>query len=158
MLYAYLFIAIALFGSGYATAWKAGAEQISTLEAQIEISNHEAKRLLQQATAQTAHAEAEATVANIQLETEHAKNIESVTASAGLLGAVRMRIATKHPNCANTLSKGASAAITTDSTDTTELPTELVALLQTESRRCDQVMAWSEEAYQFISNNCGIKP
>jgi len=156
MIYGYLLIAITLFGSGYATAWKVGTKQIIALEAQINASNTDAKQMLLETIEATERAEQAAVIANIQLETEHEKNIEAITASAGMLGAVRMRIPVQPKDCGRTVPKSAGAALTPDSTESAELPTELVALLQSESKRCDQVNAWSQEAFKFITNNCGV--
>ena len=157
MPYACLFIAITLFGSGYATAWKVGTQQIIALEVQIIASNTDAQQKLLEAIEATERAEQAAVIANIQLETEHEKNIEAITAGAGMLGAVRMRVPVHPKDCGRAVPKSAGAGVIEDSTDTTELPNDLTQLLRSETLRADNLAVYANEAYQYISTKCGIK-
>jgi hypothetical protein len=157
MIYGYLLIAITLFGSGYATAWKVGTQQIIALEAQIIASNADAQQKLLEAIEATERAEQAAANANIQLETEHEKNIEAITAGAGMLGAVRMRVPVHPKDCGRAVPKSAGAGVIEDSTDTAELPNDLTQLLRSETLRADNLAVYANEAYQYISTKCGIK-
>lgn len=153
----YILIAAAVFGSGYATAWKTEQTQIAKLEAQIELSNESEKRKFDAALAQVSSAESDAAIASIQLESEHDKSVKLINNSRDSLSAIRMRVPTKLSNCSNTLSKSSSSSKPVATTGSTELPRDLEKLLRAESYRADTVAEYAGECFKFVKSNCGIK-
>jgi hypothetical protein len=153
----YALIAAIVFGSGYGTCWKVMNQQVATLNAQIEVSNADAKRRLLESVAATEKAERDAAEANVQLENEHAKNMQLVSDNSTALSNVRMRIKTVHTNCSSPVPEGTSTGVPTDTTDTTELPEDFEGLLRQKSAECDKVAVYANEAYKFVSNHCEVR-
>lgn len=152
----YTLIAAVVFGSGYGTCWKVMNQQVATLNAQIEVSNADAKRRLLESVAATEKAEGEAALANIQLEHEHTKAMQLVSDTNASLANVRMRIRTVHTNCSGAVPKSTDTGVPTDTTDTTELPEDFTRLLRNKAVECDKVAVYAEAAYQKLAANCGI--
>jgi len=153
----YALLAATLFGSGYGTCWKVMTRQVAALNAQIEVSNADAKRRLLESTKEIEAAERTAAETAKQLEDETHKNIELNADIANRLAAVRMRVKTVHTNCSGTVPKGGSPGAPTDATDLTELPEEFAGLLRAESLRADNLAVYADECYHFVNNQCGIK-
>ena len=153
----YALLAATLFGSGYGTCWKVMTRQVATLNAQIEVSNADAKRRLLESTTATETAERNAAETAQQLETEYVKNIELNRVVGRSLDAVRMRVKTVRTNCSNTLSKSDNSGTPTGATDTAELPADFEKLLRDESLRADNLAVYADECYHFVNNQCGIK-
>ena len=153
----YAIVAVALFGSGYGTCWKVMTRQVAALNAQIEVSNADAKRRLLESTTATEEAERKAAETAQQLETEYVKNIELNRVVGHSLDAVRMRVKTVHTNCANALPKSSDTGTPTDATDTAELPADFERLLRAEGLRADNLAVYADECYHFVNNQCGIK-
>jgi hypothetical protein len=105
----YALIAAALFGGGYGSCWSHMTKQVSALNAQIQLSNEDAKRKLLDAITQAERAEQDAAIANTSLETEHEKNVDINTHLSDSLAATRMYIYAKHTNSGCPTSKGVSA-------------------------------------------------
>ena len=153
----YALLAATLFGSGYGTCWKVMTRQVATLNAQIEVSNADAKRRLLESVTATEVAERKAAETAQQLETEYVKNIELNRVVGRSLDAVRMRVKTVRTNCSNTLSKSDNSGTPTGATDLTELPADFTKLLRDESLRADNLAVYADECYKFVNNQCGIK-
>ena len=153
----YAIIAVTLFGSGYGTCWRVMTRQVAALNAQIEVSNADAKRRLLESTTATEEAERKAAETAQQLEDEYIKNIELNADIARSLATVRMRVKTVNTNCRDTVPKGGSPGTPTDATDTAELPADFERLLRTEGLRADNLAVYADECYRFVNNQCGIK-
>ena len=153
----YILIALALFGSGFTTAYKMEHAQVTALELQIKLSNEDARRKQLEVIESTERAELAAAVVNAQLEGEHDKAIKLNNDLSSRLATVRMRVTTKRTNCNDTLPTDSGSKGITDSTDTTELPGDFRRLLQSETLRADNLAVYANESYNFIKSNCGIK-
>jgi hypothetical protein len=153
----YALIAAAIFTSGYGTCWKVMNQQVATLNAQIEVSNADAERRLLESVAATEKAERDAAEANVQLEHEHATNMQLVSDNSTALSTVRMRIKTVHTDCSGAVPKGTSTSVPTDTTDTTELPEDLAGILREKPVECDKVAVYANEAYKFVKTKCGTE-
>jgi len=153
----YALLAATLFGSGYGTCWKVMTRQVAVLNAQIEVSNADAKRRLLESTTATEEAERKAAETAQQLEDEYIKNIELNADIARSLATVRMRVKTVNTNCRGTVPKSSSPGTPTDATDTAELPEDFERLLRAEGLRADNLAVYADECYHFVNNQCGIK-
>ena len=153
----YALIAATLFGSGYGTCWRVMTRQVAALNAQIEVSNADAKRRLLESVTATENAERKASETAQQLENEYVKNIELNRVVGHSLDVVRMRVKTVHTNCTNTLPKSDSAGTLEETTDTSELPKDFERLLRSEGLRSDDLAVYANECYEFVNNQCGIK-
>ena len=152
----YAIIVSVIFGSGYGACWKRMTGQVATLNAQIEVSNADAKRRLLESVAATEKAEHEATIAAVQLETEHDKNLQLNSVINSSLATVRMRVRTVYPDCRGSLSKGSNTKVADSATGTADLPEDFARLLRAEALRADNLAVYANEAYKFVKSNCGI--
>ena len=146
----YALIAAALFGGGYGACWSRMTGEIAALNAQITLSNEDAKRKLLESITSTERAEQAQRDTNAQLEAEHVKNVDISNHLSDSLAATRMYIPTKHSYCSRAVSKIAGAAEPViDATDRIELPTDFAELLRSETKRADSLRNYVFECQQF---------
>lgn len=100
MFYIQIAMAIAIYASGYATAWKIEAKEISRLEASIESANQQAQATLSAIQERVKSAQAKAESTSVQLESDHIKSTQSITALSTGLAAARLQYATASRSCA----------------------------------------------------------
>jgi hypothetical protein len=100
MFYIQIAMAIAIYASGYATAWKIEAKEISRLEASIESANQQAQATLSVIQERVKSAQAKAESASVQLESDHIKSTQSITNLSTRLAAARLQYATASRSCA----------------------------------------------------------
>lgn len=100
MFYIQIAMAIAIYVSGYATAWKIEAKEISRLEASIESANQQAQATLSAIQERVKSAQAKAESASVLLESDHTKSSQSITALSTRLAAARLQYATASRSCA----------------------------------------------------------
>ena len=101
----YALIAAAIFGAGYGTAWKQGQQHIAVLEASIESANYQASAALAAETSKVARLAADQEISNLQIEDEHAKNIELLRLHSVGLSDARRVWASHQPRCADSMPK-----------------------------------------------------
>jgi len=152
-----ILIAVSIFAGGYASCWSVMTKQVIILESQIDLSNHQAADILRDSTIAVASAESAATVANVQLESEHDKSTKLNLDLHNSIINVRMRDPGKHSNGCNAVPKNQDPADFIEPADTGELSAELSDFLKSESFRADTLAVYADECHKFVASNCGIK-
>ena len=99
MFYIQIAMAIAIYASGYATAWKIEAKEISRLEASIESANQQAQATLSAIQERVKSAQAKAESASVLLESEHTQSTQSIANLSTRLAAARLQYATASRSC-----------------------------------------------------------
>ena len=100
MFYIQIAVAIAIYAAGYATAWKIEVKEVARLEASIESANQQAQVTLSAIQERVKSSQAKAESASVQLESEHIKSSQSITALSTRLAAARLQYATASRGCA----------------------------------------------------------
>lgn len=100
MFYIQIAVAIAIYAAGYATAWKIEVKEVARLEASIESANQQAQVTLSAIQERVKSAQAKAESASVQLESDHIKSSQSITALSTRLAAARLQYATSSRGCA----------------------------------------------------------
>jgi hypothetical protein len=100
MFYIQIAIAIAIYAAGYATAWKVEVKEVARLEASIESANQQAQATLSVIQERVKSAQDKAESASVQLESDHIKSSQSITALSTRLAAARLQYATASRGCA----------------------------------------------------------
>lgn len=99
MFYIQIAMAIAIYASGYATAWKIEAKEIARLEASIESANQQAQATLSAIQERVKSAQAKAESITVQLESEHTQSTQSIANLSTRLAAARLQYATASRSC-----------------------------------------------------------
>lgn len=144
MIYAYVALALAIFGGGFASGYRFELSNTQRLELAIQRSNAEGELILQAAKLKVADADIQAEKRNQQIEIIHVQNLATVN---GLVDRVR---GASRQDCANPLPANKDSSVSNSETaDYSRLErfAQLAGKSATYAESC-----WKE----LTENNCGI--
>ena len=147
MLYVSAFIALIVFGAGYAASAAVHQSQIQALESAIVRANLESEHVLAMAKARVQQAETEALHFSQQLETSHDQSLATINALHDQLRDGIARGINAVPVCPR---PGASET----STESADVSTTLADL----AYEADLVAVYAQSCWQFVHQQCGLAP
>lgn len=150
MPYAYIIAAASIFAAGFGLSHQLDKVEIQSLQMAIERGNAEAEMTLQAAKSRVDQAAIEAAAANKQLESSHAQSIQTINAyRADLDNRLHDRSASRR-NAVPACTGSGNLDEATGAADVSERSIADLAF------RADQVAAYAQACWKFVSNNCGI--
>lgn len=151
MIYAYIALAVALFGGGFATAKQFDAAEILRLETAIERGNAQAETELRLAQVKVAHETEKAAQLNQQIEITHAQQIQTVNALTDRVADSAKRLYASRQNCANAVSTGSNPRVS--ETEAADRYGRAVGATVADVKIAD---AYAQSCWRIVSHNCGI--
>lgn len=145
MLYVHAFIALIVFGAGYAASTAVHQSQIQRLESAIVQANLESEQVLAMAKARVQQAETEALHFSQQLETSHDQSLATINAL--------------HDQLRDGIARGANAVPVCPRPGTPETATEsadVSTAIADLAYQADLVAAYAQNCWQFVSQDCGL--
>ena len=152
MPYVYIIAAASIFAAGFGLSHQLDKAEIQALQAAIERGNSEALHRLELSERKLLDANHQADLLNQQLEASHAQSIETINAYRSDLD---NRLYERSTRRRNTVPACPGAGNTEAEAASTDLSERAIADL---AARADQVATYAQACWQFVNNDCGIKP
>jgi hypothetical protein len=158
MFYIVIGALITSFCSGFGVAWHNDKQTIALLNQSILSQKKEAESIQDKLAKQLAIKETQALDLNTELNLSHESAINSINSLRDSIKPMRLRDPGKRRQSSDcSMSKTSNTGITKEQASGTELSEELTRFLQSESYRADELAAYANTCYKFVSAQCGVK-